>query len=384
MNAIVVKQVKLLGCPGVPANSVADLLIDDKGYVVDIQKHLDPPAGVRVIDAEGTYVSPGWIDLHTHVYYGVTDLSIQPGEVGPSTGVHVLADAGSAGEANFIGLRDYVIAKHDFPIVAYLNVGSIGLVKTNHISELSGYKSFDVDGILQTVEDNKDSIRALKLRASHVILQDWGITPVKMAKKIAQLAHLPLFVHVGEAPPLLEEILAVLTEGDLVTHCYHGKKGGSIVVDRSVMDCVRDAVARGVLLDVGHGAASFSFPVAQLALQEGITPFSISTDLHVHNVNGPVWDLATTMSKMLAVGLPLEDVVQAVTVNPANFLRLDQYGSIAVGKQANLTLFRLVDQELAALDSKGNELRLERFIQPWLVIRGTKVQAAHSRNPYVS
>ena len=383
MSALLIKKAKILGGRGIEEGSVADLLIDGEGYIADIGRGLEAPEGVSIIDGEGSYVSPGWIDLHTHVYYGGTDLSIQPSEVGPSTGVHVLADAGSAGEANFIGFRDYVIQRHDFPIVSYLNVGSIGLVKTNHISELSGYKSFDIDNILKRVDDNREFIRGIKVRASHVILRDWGITPVKVAKKVAQLAHLPLVVHVGEVPPLLEEILPVLSEGDLVTHCYHGKLGGSIIVDSAVMDCVKDAVERGVLLDVGHGGASFSFPVAKIALQEGLAPFSISTDLHVFNVQGPVWDLATTMSKMLAVGLPLQDVIEAVTTKPAGFLGLEQYGHIEIGSKANLTLFHLLDKDLVAHDSQGNQLRLERFIQPWLVVRGTQTRKAASRNPAI-
>mgnify|MGYP001086476584 CR=1 FL=1 len=383
MSALLIKKAKILGGRGIEEGSVADLLIDGEGYIADIGRGLEAPEGVSIIDGEGSYVSPGWIDLHTHVYYGGTDLSIQPSEVGPSTGVHVLADAGSAGEANFIGFRDYVIQRHDFPIVSYLNVGSIGLVKTNHISELSGYKSFDIDNILKRVDDNREFIRGIKVRASHVILRDWGITPVKVAKKVAQLAHLPLVVHVGEVPPLLEEILPVLSEGDLVTHCYHGKLGGSIIVDSAVMDCVKDAVERGVLLDVGHGGASFSFPVAKIALQEGLAPFSISTDLHVFNVQGPVWDLATTMSKMLAVGLPLQDVIEAVTTKPAGFLGLEQYGHIEIGSKANFTLFHLLDKDLVAHDSQGNQLRLERFIQPWLVVRGTQTRKAASRNPAI-
>lgn len=230
MPGIVIKDIHVLQCDEADPRDLVDLHIDEDGCISLIGEDL-PPGDAKIIDGGEGYASPGWIDLHTHVYYGVCDIAIPPQEAGPATGVHVVVDAGSAGEANLLGFRKYVAGSCDFPVFAYLNVGSIGLVKCNRVSELAGVESLDVDSILERVAAHRDLIRGVKVRASHVILRDWGTTPVRMAKKIAQLAQLPLVVHIGEPPPLLEEILPILSEGDLITHCYHGKAGGSLGED---------------------------------------------------------------------------------------------------------------------------------------------------------
>jgi predicted amidohydrolase len=178
-----------------------DILIDRDGAVRAVGRDLPRDGDAELVDGKGAFVSPGWVDLHVHVWHGGTDISIRPRQCGLERGVVTLADAGSAGEASFHGFREYVIERSPERILAFLNIGSIGLVACNRVSELIDIRSIDVDRTLACVEANRDVIRGIKVRASHVILGSWGITPVKVAKKVARITKLPLMVHVGEPPP---------------------------------------------------------------------------------------------------------------------------------------------------------------------------------------
>lgn len=311
--------------PGTPDGPL-DILIGADGRIAQLGPHIAPSANAELVDGMGAFVSPGWIDLHAHVWHGGTDISIRPGQCGLERGVTTIVDAGSAGEANFAGFREFVIEPARERIKAFLNIGSIGLVACNRVSELIDIRSIDIDRTLACVEANRDVIIGIKVRASHVILGSWGITPVKIAKKVAKILKLPLMVHVGEPPPLYDEVLEILGPGDVVTHCFNGKAGGSILEDEDLFQLAERCAGEGVRLDVGHGGASFSFRVAKAAIARGLLPFSISTDLHARSLDGPVWDLGTTMSKLLALGMPFEKVVEAVTSAPAQVIGLEPLG----------------------------------------------------------
>jgi dihydroorotase len=359
---------------------VLDVLVDASGRVARVGPSLSVAPDVPVVDGQGAYLSRGWIDLHTHVYYGATDISVRPAQAGMATGVTTLVDTGSAGEANFHGFREYIVDAAAEQVFAFLNIGSIGLVATNRVSELIDMRSIDFDRSLAVIERNRDVIKGVKIRASHVITGSWGITPVKVAKKLSRAVGLPLMVHVGESPPVLDEVLTALDAGDIVTHCFNGKPGGNVLDDEQVFEAAREAQRRGVLFDVGHGSASFSFDVAERALARGMELHSISTDLHAHNIDGPVVDLATTMSKLLAIGVPLEAVVSAVTTAPAKALGLRQEAWLEPGSIADFTLFDVQEVDLPVRDSRGAERRLDRFLRPRYAARGARIVAAGSRS----
>ena len=362
------------------SRETVDVLVDPAGRVARVEPSIVAPDGVRAVDGRGAYLSRGWTDLHTHVYYGATDISVRPSQAGMATGVTTLVDTGSSGEANFHGFREYIIDKADERVFAFLNIGSIGLVATNRVSELIDIRSIDFDRSLAVIERNRDVIKGIKIRASHVITGSWGITPLKVAKKLSRTVGLPLMVHVGEPPPLLDDVLAHLDAGDIVTHCFNGKPGGNVLDDEHVFAAARDAQRRGVLFDIGHGSASFSFDVAERALARGLEFHSISTDLHGHNIDGPVVDLATTMSKLLALGVDLDTVVAAVTVAPAKALRLEEEGWLELGSFADFTVFDVQDVDLTVRDSRGSVRRLGRFIRPLHAARGAHIVAAGSRS----
>ncbi len=342
------------------------------------------PRSSQVIDAEGAYLSPGWCDLHVHVWHGGTDISVRVAEAGRKTGVTAMADAGSAGEASFHGLREYVIDPVAETVRAFINIGSIGLVACNRVSELADLGSIDIDRTLATIEANRDVVCGIKVRASGAIVGAWGVTPLKIAKRVAEIAGLPLMVHVGEPPPLLDEVLPLLGEGDVVTHCFNGKAAGSIVDTGAVWRLARAAADRGVRMDLGHGVASFDFDVAKRSLDAGLTPFSISTDLHRRNIDGPVHDLALTASKMHALGMDAGDCLAAISERPRSFLGLPSEPRLAPGERAtraDFTLFKLVDTDLQVRDSMNKTLALNALFEPRATIIGASFAPA-SAGPY--
>ena len=364
MGTVLLRNAKALHLAGFAAGAAVDIGIGADGMVVlagawDRRQPFD-----RVIDLRGAWISPAWIDLHVHCYHGGTWLSVRPEEVGPATGVGLVVDCGSAGEANFVGLREFIIERAAFPILAYLNVSSIGLVAANRVSELIGAAVLDPPRAAACVEAHRDLIRGIKVRASSQVVGEWGMTPVRVAKQLARAVNLPLIVHIGEAPPTLDEILDILDPGDVITHCFTGRLTTSIARHESYFQRIRTMTAAGLIIDVGHGQGSFHYATARAAIARGLLPTVVSTDLHIGNRWGPVWDLATTMSKMLTVGMALEDVVERVTAAPARFLNLGGWGGTAPGTLARFTVFEVADGEEALPDSHGSLERVTRFFEP--------------------
>jgi dihydroorotase len=317
------------------------------------------------------YISPGWIDLHTHVYDGVASLSVHPDRAGLETGVHVVVDAGSAGEGTISAFRQYVAPSAQTCVRAWLNISSVGLI---HLRELSDLSLIDVERTVSAVLSNRQFVCGIKVRSSGAIVENMGLQPLKLARLVARLAEVPLMVHIGEPPPLIEEMLELVEEGDVLTHCFHGKVGYPWLSDGRPIPALKQALDRGVLLDIGHGAASFSYEVAERAIAAGFQPHTISTDLHVRNLEGPVYDLATTMTKLMACGMSLHDVIRSVTVEPAkligerNWLRSD-------GRVERATIFRLTDKPLEGRvyeDSLRSRRPIDRYIVPVRTIIGDK------------
>ena len=379
-QGLLIKGAKPVGFaqPGLPP--VLDVLVGADGAILDIGADLAADNVAR-LDAGGAFISPGWTDLHTHVWYGGTDISIRPEQGGAARGVTTIVDAGSAGEANFHGLREYVIEPARENIYAFLNLGSIGLVACNRVPELQDMRSIDLDRTIAVAREHSDVIVGLKVRASAVISGGWDLVPLKLAKKLSRVLDLPVMVHVGEPPPLYDDVLGLLTAGDIVTHCFNGKQGGSIIEDDDLYRLAEDAARRGVILDVGHGGASFSFDVGRAALERGLLPNTISTDLHNRSLDTAVWDLATTMSKLLSLGMGMEDVVIASSTAPKRAINKPADNLLARGKPAEFTLFDLVDGDLVVTDSQGAKSTLTRIFEPRYAILGAEAVVASRHQP---
>ncbi|MGB0485609.1 MAG: amidohydrolase/deacetylase family metallohydrolase [bacterium] len=368
---MIIRKVTPLNSPSTASQPI-DLEIED-GKITRLGTQLDNPKGLKEYAFENALISKGWVDLHVHVYFGATDISIRPEQAGLETGVTTLVDCGSAGEANFVGFSEFIAKQAKERLFAFLNIGSIGLVACNRISELSlGFRSVNVERTLKTIENYPDLIRGIKCRASQVITGDLGAEAVRVARKVARVAGLPLIVHVGEPPPLLEDVLDLLEEGDVVTHAFHGKPGGNLMEDQRSLAAVHAARARGVLLDVGHGAASFSFKVMRFARDQGIETDLISTDLHRNSIKGPAYDLPTTLSKLLNLGMPLDQVIAAGSTRPSSFLDpTEDEDWLKVGQNADLTVFRVDEANISVEDSLGDHLTLTKLIHPLLAVQGT-------------
>jgi dihydroorotase len=379
-NPLLLKDLQPIGFGAEVPTGRCDVAIGADGAIRAVGHNLTADPGTEIVACGGAYVSPGWVDLHVHVWHGGTDISIRPRECGVERGVVTLVDAGSAGEANFEGFREFVIEPAPERIFAFLNIGSIGLVACNRVSELSDFRSINMERSLACIEANCDVIRGIKVRASHVILGSWGITPVHVAKKLARMTKLPLMVHVGEPPPVLDEILDLLDPGDIVTHCFNGKLGGSILDDERIYAQAERCAANGIVFDIGHGAASYAFRVADSAIARGLLPHTISTDLHKRCLERPVHDLATTMAKLLGAGMPFADVVAAVTLRPMAILGLPTHELLGAGTRAELTIFDLVDADMPIADAMGAKARLTQLIEPRWTVLGRSLIGA-SRHP---
>lgn len=354
-----------IGFDGLTVEGKIDVGISAEGNILSIEPSGEDKANKsdfsRIIDLGGRYLSPGWIDLHTHIYHGATDIGVRSAQIGPRTGVACLVDAGSAGEANFAGFKEFIVKPNKFPIRAFLNIGSIGCTATNRISEISSPQGIDLDRTLDCARTNRNIICGIKVRVSKLVLRrraresssvlrKRGLDILEKAKDAARTLGLPLMVHVGEPPLRVTEIIPFMEEGDILTHCFNCKEGANILDDPNLLSVYQEAQNEGIHLDLGHGSRSFSFQIARESLKAGLLPFTISTDVQKNNLNSSVWDLPTTMSKMKALGLSLEQVVERVTSNPAQILGESSWIELQIGAPARLTAFEVVKGTFELVD----------------------------------
>jgi dihydroorotase len=308
-----------------------------------------PRAEARVvIDVTGKLVTPGLVDMHTHVHPGATYWGIAPDPVAWYSGVTTWVDAGSAGAYTLDALRT---AASSFLVrtAVLLNISAIGL--TGPDGECRDLARLDVDLAIDTVVANRDLVVGVKVRMDGKTVGTHGVEPLRRALAVAEAAGVPVMAHIGVAPPTVDDVLGLLRPGDIVTHCASGLAEG-MTVSSGLAPAVVAAYRAGVLFDIGHGSGGFAFDVLDAQLAAGVIPHTISSDLHARSLNGPVFDLPTTMSKLLAVGLSLQDVVAAATVRPARALGLpDGAGTLAVGAPADIAVFTVEEGEFTVADS---------------------------------
>ncbi|HXJ81787.1 MAG TPA: amidohydrolase/deacetylase family metallohydrolase [Candidatus Methylomirabilis sp.] len=354
-----------------PAQGLDDLrdVRIEGGRVAALGTDLRPAPGENVLDAAGLLVTPGLIDLHVHVFPGASHYGIEPDPHCLATGTTTVVDAGSAGALTFGAFRKYVIEVAETRILPFLNISATGMLSPD-VGELEDLRFVDKGKALQTIEAHRDLIRGVKVRLSRELVGNNARAGLGIAREAAEAARLPLMVHPGDTPIGLGEILGALRPGDVLTHCFHGREEGVLDVG-SVRPEARTAVERGVIFDVGHGRGSFSFTTARRALAQGLAPGTISSDLHIYNVAGPVFDLATTMSKLLALGLSLAEVVRMTTAAPARALgEADTIGTLRPGAAADVTLLRIESGTFTFMDSHGEALVAGNRLVPMRVVRG--------------
>lgn len=321
------------------------------------------------LDAAGCYVVPGLIDLHAHVFESVVGMGAQADIVGVQQGVTTVVDAGSSGEQNFHHFMAESVKKNKTDVKAWLNISSLGLEGSK--SELKDITTLHIDRTVERIREFPQVIVGIKARMSGSVVRNSGVEPLRIAKVAAREAQVPVMVHIGNAPPQLDEVLDLLEAGDVVTHAFHGKPGGLLSETGELIPAARAALNRGVLLDIGHGSASFSFRVMEQARQLGVHPNSISTDIYVDNWrNGPVYSQTLTMSKLLAVGYSLEQVVEMSTLAPAKVLKqADRIGTLKEGTPADITLLRLVNESVELVDADGQILTGQQVLKACYTVK---------------
>lgn len=344
-----------------------DVLIDGERISAIGRVDADAARGATVVDASGAYVSAGFIDSHTHIFahplFRTSRLNAD--RIGVQQGVACCVDAGSFGANTVDAFPEFVHKTQRTRAYAFINIGSPGLpnVGGGHASRPD---LCDLPGVVKAFDRHGDWLIGVKVLASASHTEAFGEQAVKMARKAAELVGRPLMLHIGNAPPVVDDVLDLLRPGDIITHTYHGKVGGVLTYQDKVLPAFRAAVERGVWVDVGHGAASFSFRTCERALAQGMPVHTISSDLHAGNVNRYAISLARTMSKLLALGLSLADVVRAVTATPAKMLRLDErgFGALAVGAPAHVTIFDVHDEARVLEDAEGDKRTVDKWIAP--------------------
>jgi dihydroorotase len=293
----------------------------------------------RTIDATGLYVTPGLIDLHTHVYHGATFWGVEADGIASRSGVTSWVDVGSAGALTLEGLRRFVIQPAKARISAFLNISYIGLA--GHDFELANLAYCDVDLFEIVANLNRDLLHGVKVRMGATTCGANGIEPMRRAVQAAERCDYPVMVHIAVPPPSIHEILALLRPGDIITHCYTGH-GMKLLDDEGVpLAAAREAIDRGVILDIGHGAGSFNFNSAEAMLAHGLKPQAISTDVHQISMKGPMFDMPTCISKMLALGVGLGEAVGMASSGPASVLGMTDRGTLKPGALADIALFSL-------------------------------------------
>jgi dihydroorotase len=378
-----------------PAPARFDLVIKG-GKVVDPSQQLSAPrdVGIRdgkiaevteiaetearqVLDARGKIVTPGLIDVHVHVYDGVAPLGIPADPNCIAKGVTTVVDAGSSGAHTFPGFRRQVINVVDTRVFALLNISVVGqstLSQDNPYGELLDLRYANPKLAIRTIEQNRDVVLGVKVRLSRSIAGDHDLEALKLAKEAAEAVRLPLMVHIGETHTPLPTILSLLAKGDVVTHSFRGGEGGILDDKGRVLNEVRGAVARGVHLDIGHGAGSFSFDTAERALKQDVVPGTISSDVHQFNVNGPVFDLATTLSKFLHLGLTLEQVIERASTNAANLFAFPKgLGTLRPGAEADVAVFSLLEGDFEFVDALQQRRLGHQKLSPVATVKAGRI-----------
>jgi dihydroorotase len=350
------------------------------GTIAEVGPNLDASGARSVFDASGQIVTPGLVDLHTHIYWGVTFWGIEADPVAARTGVTTWLDVGSSGSYSFPGFRRYICEPSNVRIFALLNVSSIGLIART--GELANLDYLDVDLAREMVETNRDIILGIKARIDKNTTRGTGIRPLQLARELADEVDLPLMVHIGGGPPSLEEIAALLRPGDILTHCFTGSDHRILGADNLVRSDIKDLHDRGLILDIGHGTGSFNYDVAEAMLGQGIMPDVISSDIHQLARQGPMFDMPTTLSKFLNLGMNLSDVIERATSRPAAAMRRPELGTLKSGSQADIAVFQLESGDYTFHDAQMNARRGEaRLISTLTMVDGVPLPRIPERDP---
>jgi len=343
--------------------------------VAAIQADIPRTAANRVIDAAGSYVTPGLIDFHVHSYWGVNPYGCDLDAVCLATGVTTTMDAGSAGPVNLLGFRKLVYERSKTRMIGFVALAQHGV--WNEPGELLNLGFADRDGSAQAVIDNRDISIGIKVRLHKKAIGENSRDALRLAIAAGEASRTPIMVHVGSTAIGMDEIADTLRPGDIITHCYTPQKPSIIDDHGKLLPLVRKAKESGVIFDVGHASGHFDYDLVERAMGEGIIPDIISSDLHGKMKQpgfGVVGDLPTTLTKFLPMGLSLEKIIACCTVDAAKAVGWqDRIGSLEVGREADIAVVQIVDDSVILRDSLGAEREHKKRIAAKWTIRAGEI-----------
>ena len=368
------------------------------GRIAAVAPGLPPDAAREVIDVAGKLVIPGMIDTHGHVYQHVTGrFGLAPDLVGVGSGVTTVVDQGGPSCMTLPGFRNFIAAPAETRVLCFISAYLVGGLEGHLYPELYGPDQVNVDATVKAARDNPDLVRGIKAHAEIGGASRWGLEVIKLGKQIARGAGLPLYIHLGQLWPtkdsatidadeVVRALVPLMEPGDILAHPFTRHPGGFISAETGeVHPVVWEALARGVRVDVGHGS-HFSFDMARRTLEAGIKPYTLGADMHGYNVRVPdasaeavsgnpffgvaPFNLTNAMTKLLALGVPLADVVATVTANPAEMLGLqDQIGTLQPGWEADVSVLDVLDGRFELRDNSGVVVMAPQMLAPLFALK---------------
>jgi len=348
-----------------------DVAVKD-GKILQVAPDIPADGSRTVIPAKGRIVTPGLIDVHVHVFEGVGPTGVNADQYCLGRGVTTAVDAGSAGYFSIAGLRQYVIKPSATRLFAMIDIGARGT-----LMGLAG-NYFNLDWLnpqltARAADANKPDVVAIKVRLSKEITGSNDLEALKRALEAAEISHLPVMVHVGDSFSPLPDILRQLRKGDILTHCYTGRPHGPLDANGKILPEMLECRERGVLFDVGDGGPHLSLDVAEKCLQQNFLPDTIGTDLGGLSINGPVYDLVTELSKFLAIGMSLDQVIERVTLRPTHMFNFGvEIGTLRPGTAADITILDVREGAFVFGDSTGKKRTGKQKLQSVAAIRAGK------------
>jgi dihydroorotase len=356
-----------------PARNIqrrADLAIHE-GKIAAIEPTIPKEQGIEIIDAKGRYVTPGLIDLHAHVYHGFS-FGIEPDPLARRSGVTTMVDAGTFDGLQVDAFREYVVEPSQCRVYGYVFLYPSN---RNPDDDPVRWARRHMKRTGEAAVANRDFVLGVKYQVGSNMAGRYTFDFLKIARELCDEYKVPLMLHISFAPPETDQVMELMKPGDVITHVFNTHTLGILDETGKVRPSVLAARERGVLFDIGHGAGSFNFEIARKALGQGFLPDTISTDVYTASINGPVFDMPTTMSKMLHLGLDFDQILARSTAAPAKIInRLPGMGTLEVGAPADIALLEIERGQFKLVDAQWNEVTVDRRIVSRLTIcRGKRM-----------
>ena len=362
--------------PAQGIDRVADLVIKD-GRIAGLD--VAAPQNAQSVDASGAIVTPGLIDLHTHIYWGGTSLGVDPDSYALKSACTLLVDAGSAGPGNYAGFARHVLEPAFPRMLAYLHISFAGIYAFSSrimIGESHDMRLMASRDAAEIAAQYSDTVVGIKVRIGLKASGPSGIAPLDVAMDVAEEMGLPLMVHIDEPPPSYAEVVGRLRKGDVLTHCFRPFPNAPVNGKGEIRPAILEARARGVIFDVAHGMGSFSWQSARTMLAHGFRPDVISSDVHALCLDGPVHDNLRVMTKFMALGWSLSEVIEAASAAPARVLGLPDQGHLKPGALGDVSVIREVEGPIDLVDVREEVVPFDRCLTSVGIAVGGEWRAA--------